>query len=64
MIEIKKNAFVFGKLVFPIIFMVSSILWFYFTDQFNFEVISNTLSILALYYFFISIYEYFKKDNS
>lgn len=54
-----KNKILFLRLVLPIIILISSIIWNYFTGEVNFEVIQDALGVIAIYYFVISLIEYF-----
>ena len=54
-----KNKTLFIRLLLPVILLISSIIWNYFTGEVTFEVIQDSLGVIAIYYFIISLFEYF-----
>jgi len=57
----EKQKILVGRIVIPLLIFISSMVWHYFTAVINFEVVSDTLGVLALYYFIMSIIDYFRQ---
>lgn len=60
----KKLLYLWFYIISPFIFGVGSILWkVYLSDLFLLESVTDTLSILGIYYFFMSILWFFNMNQ-